>query len=110
VHTFVSVFGADRYMHVMTAMTVNAYSATWSAAIAHPGADLKTAGAHGVGAGKLDASETNVEAITDANTLTLAKTESAGKFEVGEAGVDVTFTLAPANNVASSWIRINEIT
>jgi len=94
----------------MTAMTKNDYSSTWATAISHPGADLKTAGANSDGGGKLDASATHVAAITSSDALTLAKTESTGKFEVGEAGVDVTFTLSSATDIASSWIRVNEIT
>ena len=41
VHAFVSVFGADRYMHTMTAMTKNraTYNADWWKDIALPGAD-----------------------------------------------------------------------
>jgi len=40
----------------------------------------------------------------------LAKTETSGKFEVGEAGVDVTLTLNHGTAKASAWTNIVEIT
>lgn len=41
IHSFVSVFGADRYMHVMTAMTKNdaTFAGTWLTAITVPSVD-----------------------------------------------------------------------